>query len=162
MALEINDGVRYALTPSALSIAAAAPWLVREAGQSSPRAPRLADRVREANRLRHGSRSTEKSYIGWIRRFILFHGKRHPGRDGRARGRAVPQLARRRGAGGSVNSKLGAECAAVSLPLRSASRAPLALTRDEVRAVISKLDGTHVLNRGPAAVTSPADRVLDL
>ena len=34
--------------------------------------------MREANRLRHGSRSTEKSYIGWIRRFILFHGKRHP------------------------------------------------------------------------------------
>ena len=34
--------------------------------------------VREANRLRHGSRSTEKSYVAWIRRYILFHGKRHP------------------------------------------------------------------------------------
>jgi hypothetical protein len=39
---------------------------------------RLLDRVREANRLRHGSRSTEKSDIAWIRRYILFHGKRHP------------------------------------------------------------------------------------
>jgi Phage integrase, N-terminal SAM-like domain len=34
--------------------------------------------VREAVRLRHGSRSTEKSYVGWIRRYILFNGKRHP------------------------------------------------------------------------------------
>jgi len=42
------------------------------------RSPKLLDRVRAANRLRHGSRSTEKSYVGWIRRFILFHGKRHP------------------------------------------------------------------------------------
>jgi hypothetical protein len=55
MALEINGGVRQ---------------------------PRLLDRVREANRLRHGSRSTEKSYVGWIRRFILFHGKRHPAEMG--------------------------------------------------------------------------------
>jgi hypothetical protein len=46
------------------------------------RPPRLLDRVRAANRLRHGSRSTEKSYVGWIRRFILLHGKRHPAQMG--------------------------------------------------------------------------------
>jgi hypothetical protein len=40
----------------------------------SPHPPKLLDRVREANRLRHGSRSTEKSYVGWIRRYILFQG----------------------------------------------------------------------------------------
>jgi len=40
--------------------------------------PRLLDRVREALRVRHYSRSTEKAYVGWIRRFILFHKKRHP------------------------------------------------------------------------------------
>jgi hypothetical protein len=28
--------------------------------------------------MRHYSRKTEKTYVGWIRRFILFHGKRHP------------------------------------------------------------------------------------
>ena len=38
----------------------------------------LLQRVREAIRLRHLSRRTEKAYVGWIRRFILFHGKRHP------------------------------------------------------------------------------------
>ncbi len=44
--------------------------------------PRLLDRVRAAIRVRHYSRRTEKAYVGWIRRFILFHGKRHP--DGMA------------------------------------------------------------------------------
>lgn len=53
-----------------------------QAEPSPARPPRLLDRVREANRLRHGSRSTEKSYIGWIRRFIVFHGKRHPAEMG--------------------------------------------------------------------------------
>ena len=46
------------------------------------RSPRLLGRVREANRMRHGSRSTEKSYVAWIRRYILFHGKRHPAEMG--------------------------------------------------------------------------------
>ena len=36
------------------------------------------DRVREVIRLRHYSRRTEHAYVGWIRRFIVFHGKRHP------------------------------------------------------------------------------------
>src|SRR5712691_2878334 len=40
--------------------------------------PRLLARVRDAIRLRHYSKRTERAYIGWIRRFILFHGKRHP------------------------------------------------------------------------------------
>jgi hypothetical protein len=38
----------------------------------------LLDRVREAIRTRHYSRRTEESYVLWIKRFILFHGKRHP------------------------------------------------------------------------------------
>jgi integron integrase len=41
------------------------------------KAPRLLDQVREALRARHYSPRTEKAYVGWIRRFILFHGKRH-------------------------------------------------------------------------------------
>jgi site-specific recombinase XerD len=40
--------------------------------------PRLLDRVREAIWLRHYSLRTAQSYIQWIRRFILFHNKRHP------------------------------------------------------------------------------------
>jgi len=40
--------------------------------------PRLLDRVRGAIRVRQYSMATEKAYISWIRRFTLFHGKRHP------------------------------------------------------------------------------------
>lgn len=39
---------------------------------------KLLDQVREIIRLKHYSRSTEKTYVFWIRRFILFHQKRHP------------------------------------------------------------------------------------
>ena len=39
---------------------------------------KLLDRVRETIRLKHYARKTEKTYVSWIRRFILFHGKRHP------------------------------------------------------------------------------------
>lgn len=57
---------------------ACAPWIVREASPPAPRPPRLLDRVREAIGSRHYSRRTEKAYVHWIRRFIFFHGKRHP------------------------------------------------------------------------------------
>jgi hypothetical protein len=42
---------------------------------SSP--PKLLDRVHEAIRVRHYSRRTEEAYVVWIRRLIVFHGKRH-------------------------------------------------------------------------------------
>ena len=42
------------------------------------RQSRLLDRVREAIHTRQYSNKTEKAYVHWIRRFILFHGKRHP------------------------------------------------------------------------------------
>ena len=40
--------------------------------------PRLLGRVREQIRMRHYSIRTEQVYVDWVRRFILFHGKRHP------------------------------------------------------------------------------------
>jgi integron integrase len=45
---------------------------------STPKAPRLLDRVREAIRRRHYSDRTEETYVHWIKRFIYFSGKRHP------------------------------------------------------------------------------------
>jgi Phage integrase, N-terminal SAM-like domain len=44
--------------------------------------PRLLDQVRELIRIRHYSGRTEAAYVQWIRRFILFHGKRHPSEMG--------------------------------------------------------------------------------
>src|SRR5438309_3251651 len=40
--------------------------------------PKLLDQVRDAIRLKHYSIRTEQAYIDWIKRFILFHNKRHP------------------------------------------------------------------------------------
>src|SRR6266540_6686993 len=42
------------------------------------RAPKLLDRVRRAIRAKHYSRRTESAYVDWIRRYIVFHRKRHP------------------------------------------------------------------------------------
>ena len=39
---------------------------------------KLLDRVREVIRLKHDSIRTEEAYANWIRRYILFHSKRHP------------------------------------------------------------------------------------
>jgi len=41
-------------------------------------APKLLDQVRETTRLKHLSPCTEDAYVHWIKRFILFHNKRHP------------------------------------------------------------------------------------
>lgn len=40
--------------------------------------PRLFDEVRNVARMRHLSLRTEQAYTNWIRRYILFHRKRHP------------------------------------------------------------------------------------
>lgn len=40
--------------------------------------PRFLDQVRAAVRTHHYSRRTEEAYLGWTKRFILFHRKRHP------------------------------------------------------------------------------------
>jgi integrase len=45
---------------------------------SERKPPRLLDQLRQALRVRHLSRRTEDAYVEWARRFILFHGKRHP------------------------------------------------------------------------------------
>jgi len=45
---------------------------------STPRGKKLLDQVRESLRVKHYSYRTEETYVEWIRRFILFHGKRHP------------------------------------------------------------------------------------
>ena len=45
---------------------------------------KLLDQVRAAIRMRHYSRRTEEAYVSWIRRFIVFHGKRHPRELGEA------------------------------------------------------------------------------
>ena len=45
---------------------------------AAPQPPKLLDRMRDHLRTRHYSIRTEAAYVDWARRFILFHGKRHP------------------------------------------------------------------------------------
>lgn len=45
---------------------------------AQPRPGALFDSIREACRLRHYSIRTEQQYVHWAKRFILYHGKRHP------------------------------------------------------------------------------------
>lgn len=49
---------------------------------NGPSKPKLLDRVRTAIRLRHYSPRTEEAYAGWVRRFVVFHQKRHPAEMG--------------------------------------------------------------------------------
>jgi hypothetical protein len=41
--------------------------------------PKLLDQVRDILRCKRYSIRTEQAYIDWIKRFIIYHGKRHPG-----------------------------------------------------------------------------------
>ena len=40
--------------------------------------PRLLDQVRAVLRRKHYSLRTEEAYVGWVKRYVLFHHKRHP------------------------------------------------------------------------------------
>ena len=55
-----------------------------ESGDSEKKEPKLLDRIREAARVRHLSLRTEKAYVQWAKRYILFHGKKHPQEMGEA------------------------------------------------------------------------------
>jgi len=57
---------------------------VKHLGAPAASPPRLLDRVREAVRVRHYSIRTESAYVDWVRRYIHFHGRRHPQEMGAA------------------------------------------------------------------------------
>jgi len=72
--------------------------------------PRLLTLVHEAIRRKYYSRRTEQAYVHWIKRFIYFHGKRHPRDMGEAEVTAfLNDLASARNvAGGTQNQALSA------------------------------------------------------
>jgi integron integrase len=122
-----------------------------------PKQPRLLDRVRIAIRTRHYSIRTEEAYVGWIRRFILFHGKRHPNEMGEPEiSRFLSYLAVSDHVTASTqNQALSAllflyrnvlEMAFPALDnvvrAKRAKRLPVVMTRAEVKAVLSRLHGT--------------------
>ena len=45
---------------------------------------KLEDQIRDTMRFKHLSFKTEESYVGWYRRYVLWHGKKHPSEMGAA------------------------------------------------------------------------------
>jgi integron integrase len=124
---------------------------------SSAPPPRLLDRVRLAIRARHFSYRTEKAYAAWIRRFVLFHGKRHPDQLGASEVAGyLSHLATRREVSASTQNQafsailflyrevLGRELAGLEQTPRAKRplRLPLVLAREEVQAVLRQMHGT--------------------
>ena len=127
---------------------------------TQPQQPRLLDRVRQSIRLRHFSLKTEKSYVYYIRDFILFHQKRHPNEMGVNEIRAyLTHLATERQVAASTqNVALSAllflykHVLEIELPYidnieraNRPKRLPVVFTRTEVKQVLSQLDGMNHL-----------------
>ena len=119
--------------------------------------PKLLDQVRGLLRLKHYSIRTEQAYLHWIKRFILFHNKRHPSDMAEPEVTAfLSHLA--------VDNKVSASTQTQALsallflyrevlnrPLdrldhihraKKPERLPVVLTKDEARAVLAQLDGS--------------------
>ena len=124
------------------------------AGYLRRRVERLLDQVRATIRARHYSRRTEDAYVHWIRRFIVFHGRRHP------RGLLAADITTfitwfavdRHVAGSTQNQALSGilflykevlrlDIGSVAVPPRARvpSRVPVVLTPSEARTVIDAL-----------------------
>jgi integron integrase len=127
------------------------------------RPPKLLDRLGHALRVRHYSERTEHAYRYWVRRFILFHGKRHPEELGAAEIEAfLNHLAvEDEVAASTQNQALNAIVFlyrrvllrdAVQLEhlirARKPRRLPVVLTRGEVRELLDRLHGTSRLVAG--------------
>lgn len=145
------------------------PERVRESGtpgnpatttETRPTSRKLLVCVREAIRARHYSHRTEQAYVNWIRRFIVFHGKRHPAKMGVEEVREfLTDLAVRRGVSASTQSQalsailflykevLRMDIGWVSDVERAKKpkRLPTVLSREEVRRLLRGMTGTPLL-----------------
>lgn len=125
-----------------------------------PREPRLLDRMRLALRSKHYSRRTEKAYVAWTRRYILFHAKRHPSEMGAPEVEAFLSSLATEGqvSASTQNQALAAllflyrEVLGVDLPwlaevvrAKRPVRLPTVLTRGEVGTVLAELEGVSGL-----------------
>ena len=122
---------------------------------------KLLDQVRDVLRVKHYSYRTEQAYVGWIRRFILFHDKRHPMEMG---GPEVEQfltwLATDRTVVASTQTQaLSAllfrykHVLRIELPLLDAVRAkrpkrlPVVLSQQELQRLLAAVEGAHGIYR---------------
>ena len=139
---------------STLSHDAASPGTKQPVPQARPR---LLDELRTQLRVRNYAYRTEQVYVDWSRRFILFHGKRHPREMGAAEvSEFLSHLAVHRGVSASTQNQaksailfLYEHVLGVDLPwldevvsAKVSRRLPVVLTSREVRSLLQSLDGT--------------------
>jgi len=140
-----------------------APGVLPDTGSDSHQSPSLENliaSVRTAIRVRHYSHRTEESYVGWIRRYVGFHGGRHPMRMGEAQIRDfLNDLAVRRHVSASTQNQalsavlflyrevLHRDMGWVESVVRAKRpvHLPVVLTPEEVRAVLGEMSGVHKL-----------------
>jgi integrase len=128
-----------------------------------PNPPKLLDLVREKLRVKHYAIRTEQTYVDWIRRFILFHDKRHPKDLGAPEVEAfLTHLAVAGKVAASTQNQaksallfLYREVLDMELPwldkvtqAKAPKRLPVVLTVGETRAVLAQLTGAHALIAG--------------
>jgi integron integrase len=128
-----------------------------EAKAVSLDSPKLLDRMRAEIRTRHYSIRTEETYVDWARRFILFHGKRHPKDMGADEVQAfLSHLAVERHVAASTQNQaksallfLYREVLHIELPwldeviaAKTGKRLPVVLTTTEMRALLNAMSGT--------------------
>jgi integron integrase len=121
---------------------------------------KLLDQVRERIRMKHYSIRTEQAYVSWIRRFILFHNKRHPGDMGKPEIETfLTHLAVSLKVSSSTQNQafnallfLYRQVLEQDLPekidatrAKGPKRLPTVMTREESLKVINSLSGTHQL-----------------
>ena len=127
------------------------------ADTTPPRQPKLLERMRIHLRTRHYSIRTEEAYIDWARRFIVFHGKRHPRDMGVVEVEAfLSHLAVERHVSASTQNQAKAallylykQVLEIDLPwlnevvqAKTPKRLPVVLTPTEVRELLLHMDGT--------------------
>ena len=118
--------------------------------------PKLLDQVRNEIRLRHYSYRTEQTYVDWIKRYIFFHKIRHPKEMGSEEVKLflTHLVQQRRVAAKTQNQALNALVFlykhVLKMELRGlkdipkakgAFRIPPVMTKDEVKEVLSRLEG---------------------
>jgi integron integrase len=121
---------------------------------AAPQQPRLIDRMRGRIRLKHYSIRTEDAYVDWVRRYIVFHGRRHPAEMGAGEVEAfLTHLAVQGNVAASTQNQaksallfLYREVLGLELPwldgVQSAKRPqrlPVVLTEEEVEALLSRM-----------------------
>src|SRR6266705_3497652 len=125
-------------------------------GGTTPRAPKLLVQVRRAIRVRHYSRRTEEAYVQWIRRFVRFHGLKHPVELGEAEvARFLSHLAEEGAVAAATQNQAASALQFLYQEVlrrpfarpervvraRESVRLPVVLTPAEVKAVLAQLRG---------------------